>query len=212
MPLEDPASKLVDYCFLNTKLFCICQDFQVGEIDLRTREIEKSYNLQEIEGFEISEELEESKVVAFTLEKDVQLLGVACEDAVHIFEYSEDEEHSLTHVMRLAMLNVKKIAFVEYILVIIQEPPGSDQVIISCSDLDSEEIKSSLTLTKPSATSLVHIQAGSGATPCLYYSMGSQIGKIEVPAMTEIFSKATGHGQDVIDFTVAANFNQIVTT
>ena len=55
-----------------------------------TREIVKVYNLQEIEGFEISDAIEDDKVVSFALEKDVQLIGVACIDSVHILEYSED--------------------------------------------------------------------------------------------------------------------------
>jgi len=54
--------------------------------------VSKSYNLQEIEGFEISEDVEEDKVMAFSLEKDVQLVSVACMCNVHVFEYSEDNE------------------------------------------------------------------------------------------------------------------------
>ena len=37
-------------------------------------------------------------VIAFALEKDVQLIGVACVTSVHIFDYTEEEENSLTHV------------------------------------------------------------------------------------------------------------------
>jgi len=52
-------------------MLCIFEDFQVQEIDLKNKCISKSYNLQEIEGFEISEEVEEDKVISFSLEKDV---------------------------------------------------------------------------------------------------------------------------------------------
>lgn len=79
-------------------MICIFQDFQVHEVDLTTKEVSKSYNLQEIEGFEISEDCEEDMVIAFALEKDVQLIGVACVTSVHIFDYTEEEENSLTHV------------------------------------------------------------------------------------------------------------------
>ena len=88
-------SKLVGFYFLPTRMMVIYESFQVQEIDLATKEVVRDYNLQEIEGFEISEDAEEDKVVDFVLEKDVQLLGVACVDKVHIFEYSEEE---LTHV------------------------------------------------------------------------------------------------------------------
>jgi len=43
----------------------------VQEIDLKLKCVTKSYNLQEVEGFEISEDVEEDKIVAFALEKDV---------------------------------------------------------------------------------------------------------------------------------------------
>lgn len=86
-------------------------------MDLDTRQVSKSYNLQEIEGFEISEEAEEDKVVAFALEKDVQLLGVVCVDAVHIFEYSEDTENSLSHVTCVSQPDIIKIVFVDYHIV-----------------------------------------------------------------------------------------------
>ena len=49
----------------------IFENFEVREIDLRTKEISKSYNLQEIEGFELDEEIENPKVRAFALEKDI---------------------------------------------------------------------------------------------------------------------------------------------
>ena len=93
--------KLIDFYFMDTKMICFFENFQVQEIDLRTKEMEKTYNLQEIEGFEISEEAEEDKVFATALEKDVQLLGVACVDTVHIFEYTEEAETSLAHVTRI---------------------------------------------------------------------------------------------------------------
>ena len=42
--------------------------------------------------------------------------------------------------------------------------------------------------------------------------MGAQLGKVEVPAMTEVFKVDTGHTQDVTDLCVAQQFNQVVTT
>ena len=35
----------------------------------------------------ISEEAEEDLIIATAFEKDVQLIGIACVDTVHIFEY-----------------------------------------------------------------------------------------------------------------------------
>lgn len=63
-------------------------------------------------------------MVASALEKDVQLLGVACVDSVHIFEYAEDEEQSLIYVTKISKADVTMLVFVEYILVMVQEPTG----------------------------------------------------------------------------------------
>jgi hypothetical protein len=45
---------------------------------LESKEVLKSFNLQEIERFEISEELEETSIVAFAVEKVLQLISIAC--------------------------------------------------------------------------------------------------------------------------------------
>ena len=212
LPLEDSGSKLVDFFFLNTKIMCIFEDFKVCEINIATKEVIKSYNLQEIEGFEISEELEESNVVAATLEKDVQLLGVAMEDAVHIFEYSEDEEQSLIHVKRIQTADVKFMIFVEYFLIMVQDKEGTEELIIACSDLDEDHIKASLSVKKPEPNSTFKIQPGTGVTPCLYYTMATTLGKVEVPTMTEMFKVQTGHTADISDLCIAQDYNQVVTT
>ena len=120
MKLNLDDSKLVDFFFLNTKMVCIFESFQVHEIDIASKIVEKSYNLQEIEGFEISEELEDDRVTAFALEKDVQLLSVACLTNVHIFEYSEEEENSLTHVAKIEKADIEQLIFVGYYLVMQQ--------------------------------------------------------------------------------------------
>ena len=69
----------------------------------------------------VVEEAEEDKVVSFVVEKDVQLLGVACIDTVHIFEFSEeDDTNSLTHVIKIEKANITKLIFVQYILAMIK--------------------------------------------------------------------------------------------
>lgn len=42
--------------------------------------------------------------------------------------------------------------------------------------------------------------------------MGTELGKVEVPAMTEVFKVDTGHSQDVTDLCIAQQHNQVVTT
>jgi hypothetical protein len=98
----------------------------------------------EVEGFEISEDLEEDKVIDFVLEKDMQLLAVACCDKVHIFEYSED---GLVHVSTFNKQNVKKVLFSEYSLVMAQEE--GNQINLQCFDLESMEVTGSLQIDKP---------------------------------------------------------------
>ena len=42
--------------------------------------------------------------------------------------------------------------------------------------------------------------------------MGTTIGKVEVPTMGEEFRNDSEHTMDIIDVTVAQQFNQLVTT
>ena len=84
--------------------------------------------------------------MAATLEKDVQLLGVALDDAVHIFEYSEEEEQSLVHVKKIQTADVKVMIFVEYFLVMVQDKVGSEALVFACSYLEEDEIKASLSV------------------------------------------------------------------
>jgi hypothetical protein len=156
---------------MNTKMICFFENFQVQEIDLRTKEIEKSYNLQEIEGFEISEDAEMDLVIATALEKDVQLLGVACVDTVHIFEYTEEDENSLAHVTKIEQANVSQLVFVEYILTMVQEQKDSaTEVKILCFDLESEDIKGTTQIEKTSSTSKVLIESADG---CMFFVAGT---------------------------------------
>jgi hypothetical protein len=65
---------------------------------------------------------------------------------------------------------------------------------------------------KPAPDSIFKIQPGGGVTPCLYFSVGTQLGKVEVPQMTEVFKVETSHAKDITDLCVAHQFNQVVTT
>jgi hypothetical protein len=88
--LAGDHGKLVEYFFVGARMMCLFEDFEVQEVGVKTKQVERSFNLQEIQGFEISEEIEQDSVLAFALEKDVQLLAVACKQFVHVFEYQEE--------------------------------------------------------------------------------------------------------------------------
>lgn len=133
--------KLVEFFFLGARMMCIFEDFQVQEIDIKSKTVTKSYNLQEIEGFEISEELEEDKVLAFTIEKDVQLMAVACMEFIHIFEYTEEPDgNSLSHITKVDLKGVNKLLFVEYVLIMAREDLELSQLVLQSFNLDSEEL------------------------------------------------------------------------
>lgn len=168
-------------------------------MDLDTRQVSKSYNLQEIEGFEISEEAEEDKVVAFALEKDVQLLGVVCVDAVHIFEYSEDEENSLSHVTCVPQPGVSKLVFVDYHIVMEKKVKDQDVIELLCYDPDGASIKGQLQIEVNNTQKLV-IEPGS---ECIYVAAGTHLSKILVPSMAEVYKAETKHQQDVIEISVS---------
>jgi hypothetical protein len=93
--------KIAGNFIIGQKLICFFTNFEVREISLVMKELQSAYNLQEIEGFEISDELEETSIVAFITEKDLQLLSISCEDAVHIFDYSDESSTILNHVKKI---------------------------------------------------------------------------------------------------------------
>lgn len=117
-PIELHA-QLVDYFFVNNKMLCVFENFEVREIDINTNEVTKQFNLQEIEGFEISEEVEDDHVVTFKLDKDVMLLGVSLKSSVFVFEYNEEEEIPLSMIATIPSPNITSLVFVDYNLVMI---------------------------------------------------------------------------------------------
>ena len=64
-------SKLVDFAFSGTHMLCIFENYEIKEVDMATKQVQKTYNLQEIEGFEIDEALDNDKIRAFSFERDV---------------------------------------------------------------------------------------------------------------------------------------------
>ena len=193
----DSNARLVDFFFMSSRMICIFEDFQVQEIDIESREVIKLYNLQEIEGFEISEDVEEDKVMAFALEKDVMLVSVACMTQVHVFEYTEEEEQSLAHVATIPNPDITEIVFVDYILVMVQDL--KDHIKIMCWDPDTENTAGSIEVEGGGSTKAL-IQAGS---ECIYFTAGSQVGKIKVPEMSLLFKVDSGHKKPVVDFAVS---------
>lgn len=128
-------SPLIDYYLLTQRIICVFEDGSVKEIGIKTGELEKDFNLGDIEGFEKPE----GKILAFCLEKDVQLMAVSFESGVHVFEYDEEatkEETGLSPVTSLEETKVMRLIFAEYCLIMVQNLDG--KFIIKCSDLDSQ--------------------------------------------------------------------------
>lgn len=191
------SAKLVDYFLLNTRIFCIFEDRSVKQIGLISKQVEKSFMLDEVEDFELGES---EAVKAFTLEKDVQLMGVAFDDCVHVFEFDEeagDEETGLSYVTKLEMSNVSKMIFVEYHLVLMQEEGNT--VTLGCADLDSASVEKADVITRASADTKIIVRSGVDATDmaAIYFTNGTQLGKIEVPAMNTDFMVESGHSSAI---------------
>jgi len=76
-----------------------------------------------------------------------------------------------------------------------------------CYDPEAEAVEGEATMAKV-ADQGVQVQSGN---ECIYYASGTQLGKIEVPSMTPLFTVNTGHAGPITDMTVS-QLNQIVTT
>lgn len=176
-----------------------------------SKQVEKSFMLDEVEDFELGDS---ETVKAFTLEKDVQLMGVAFDDCVHVFEFDEevgDEETGLSYVTKLDMSNVSKMIFVEYHLVLMQE--DGTTVTLGCADLDSASVEKAEVITKANAEAKLVIRSGVDATDlaAIYFANGTQLGKIEVPAMKTHFMVESGHTSPIQAMSVASQHGQIIT-
>jgi len=110
----------------------------------------------------------------------VQLFSVSCLTSVHVFEYSEEEENSLTHVANIPIEGATQLLFVGYILVIVQS--GDNCINFKSWDPDSEGVKAQLTLN----TNYKHVFLESGSE-CFYLAVGTEICKIDVQDMTLAF-------------------------
>ena len=202
------SSKLVDYHFKASKLMCMFENFDVMEIDLVTKNI-KTYNLQEIENFEISEEVEEDKVISFALEKDIQLVGVSCVDRVHYFEYTEEDD-TMSHVACIEKANIIEVLFVNYSMSLVQKADEGFNFFLF--DMENQEIKAEYTIAKPSPESQLQVAGGS---ECIYFAIGTQIGKVELisdnTAFQESYKIESGHTKQILDITLT-DLGQIITT
>ena len=174
VPQEDSA--LVDFYFINSRMILISEAFDVQEIDLTSKKVVKFYNLQEIEGFEINEDLEEDKLRTFTLDKDVMLVAVALQTSVILFEYCEEEELSLTFLTKIdaELESVTSMEFVGYSLIILQDIDDQN-VKVHCYDLEQEAIRGSLDLAKQGGS--VQIKA---ANEAFMFTAGTQLGKVDI--------------------------------
>ena len=96
----------------------------------------------------------------------------------------------------------------------VQEPDGQNDADqessakIMCFDLESESIKGTTQIKKATSTSRVIIESGD---ECLFFVAGAQIGKIEVPSMTEVFKIDSGHSSEILDMSLSS-LNQLITT
>ena len=69
--IKDDDLKLAGNFIIGQRLICFFDNFEVREISLVMKELNNQFNLQEIEGFEISDELEKTSIVSFITEKDL---------------------------------------------------------------------------------------------------------------------------------------------
>jgi hypothetical protein len=96
--------------------------------------------------------------------------------------------------------------FVQYMLVLVQRL-DEGEVTVSTFDLESGITEGSLKIPCQSTASLM-IEPGN---ECFYFVTGSEIGKIEVPALQESFRVSTGHAEPICDLSLSS-LGQLITT
>lgn len=97
----------------------------------------------------------------------------------------------MTHIACLEKANISEVLFINYSMQLIQQT--GEGVNLFLFDIENHEIKAEYTISKPSPESQLKVVGGSD---CIYFAIGTQIGKVESPDNTsfqEVFKVESGH-------------------
>ena len=99
-----------------------------------TKAVVKEVSLKSVDG--AAEHVLDDTAVAFALYKDLNTIAVATENGYHMFDY----ETELKHMKTLPLKNVQQICFVDEYSVLVIEDEVSDEAVLVCYEMFSDEL------------------------------------------------------------------------
>lgn len=118
-------------------------DLTLMEVDLIKKQVVNEINLADLEE---TSSLAGQKATAFAMFKELNMIAVATDQAVHLFDYVSEgsDEIGLTLVRSMNVPNVSFITFIELYIVIMTESEENSEASIACYQLDGEEPDSTI--------------------------------------------------------------------
>ena len=104
------------------------------------------------------------------------MFAVVVSEKVALFDYAGGEP---SFVKTLDVANVTYVTFVECQIILCIEPEDSDDIKLSCYEIEDENPQSEITI-KRFMDNKIMLRPGYNA---VYFSAGKQIGRISVPEM-----------------------------
>lgn len=116
----------------------------------------------------------------------------------------------MAHVACIDKANIIEVLFVNYSMTLVQKADEGFNFFLF--DMENHEIKAEYSVSKPSPESQLQVVGGS---ECIYFAIGSQIGKVELTsdnaAFQEQYKIESGHTNQILDITLT-DLGQLITT
>ena len=137
----DTSQSVLGLDMVGSRLFVLYDDMTLIEVNLLTNDIVDERNIADIEN---AQHLAGKKATAFAVFKDINMLVIATDEKVHLFEYEGD----LTLATMIPVANVIRIAFVDLFTVLMAESEDGSQATLSFYSMDVNEPEGSLTINQ----------------------------------------------------------------
>lgn len=135
LQVDDPNVRIINFDCVNERCFILFSNLKLTEINLETKTVVQAVSLPQVEG--ASEHVQDDKAVSFAMYRDLNTIAISTENGYHMFDY----ESELKHMRTVALKNVTQICFIDEYSVLVTEDEESDDAILSCYEMFSDELQ-----------------------------------------------------------------------
>ena len=138
----DEGVKLIDFDCVDSRMFVLSDDLTLVEIDLENNEVKREVNLSQILGAEI---IQGQKARAFSVFKELDMFAISTKTCVVLFDY-ESGDPNIVRIIQVP--DVTYITWCECVVVLCIEDEDSDDITLSCYELEGEEPEGKITIKR----------------------------------------------------------------